>query len=514
MNEVLALLWEKRAFFGGLLWEHLQISLTAVLLAVVIGLIMGVAIREYRGGAKMVLGAVNFIYTIPSISLLGFLIPFSGIGNATAIIALTVYGLLPMVRNTYTGITTIDPLIIEAATGMGSTRWQVLYKIKLPLALPVIMSGLRNMATMTIALAGIDPFIGAGGLGVAIYRGITTNNSAMTMAGSLLIALLALAVDGLLGKAEKALNRQQKATPAKRRAVTIMIIALLLAAIGGAALSQIKPQDTVRLATKPMTEQYIIGAMLKEVIEDNTDLRVELIQGVGGGTSNIMPGMESGEFDMYPEYTATGWNMVLGHEGVYQETQYDQLKQEYAQTYGMQWTTIFGFNDSYGLAVRREVAERYDLRTYSDLRSVAGQLTFGGEYDFFERPDGYDGLCALYGLDFRKTMDLDIGLKYQAINEGKVDVMDIFTTDGQLAAADVVVLEDDRQYFSSAMAALVVRDEVLDRYPQLEDALAKLENVLDDEQMAQLNYQVESGGQEAEQAAHDFLLHKQLIEEE
>lgn len=131
----------------------------------------------------MVLGAVNFIYTIPSISLLGFLIPFSGIGNATAIIALTVYGLLPMVRNTYTGITTIDPLIIEAATGMGSTRWQVLYKIKLPLALLVIMSGLRNMATMTIALAGIASFIGAGGLGVAIYRGITTNNSAMTMAG-------------------------------------------------------------------------------------------------------------------------------------------------------------------------------------------------------------------------------------------------------------------------------------------------------------------------------------------
>lgn len=160
----MALLWEKRAFFGGLLWEHLQISLTAVLLAVVIGLIMGVAISEYRGGAKMVLGAVNFIYTIPSISLLGFLIPFSGIGNATAIIALTVYGLLPMVRNTYTGITTIDPLIIEAATGMGSTRWQVLYKIKLPLALPVIMSGLRNMATMTIALAGIASFIGAGGL--------------------------------------------------------------------------------------------------------------------------------------------------------------------------------------------------------------------------------------------------------------------------------------------------------------------------------------------------------------
>lgn len=511
---MLALLWEKRDFFGGLLWEHLQISLTAVLLAVVIGLVLGIAISEYQGSAKMVLGAVNFIYTIPSISLLGFLIPFSGIGNPTAIIALTVYGLLPMVRNTYTGITTIDPLLIEAATGMGSTRWQILYKIKLPLALPMIMSGLRNMATMTIALAGIASFIGAGGLGVAIYRGITTNNSAMTMAGSLLIALLALLVDALLGKVEKTIKGQKRVAPHKRRVIYAIAAALLLVAVAGGILAQLRPQEAIRLATKPMTEQYIIGAMLKEVIEDHTDLQVELVQGVGGGTSNIMPGMQSGEFDMYPEYTATGWNMVLGHEGVYQENQYEELKQEYAQTYDMQWTTIFGFNDSYGLAVRREIAEQYHLRTYSDLQAVAGQLTFGGEYDFFERPDGYDGLCAHYGLDFRKTMDLDIGLKYQAMSEGKVDVMDIFTTDGQLAAADVVVLEDDRQYFSSAMAALVVRNVVLERYPQLTEALAKLENILDDDQMAQLNYLVESGGQEAEQVAHDFLLQKQLVGEE
>lgn len=507
-----ALLWEKRDFFGGLLLEHLQISLTAVLLAVVIGLVLGIAISEYQGSAKMVLGAVNFIYTIPSISLLGFLIPFSGIGNPTAIIALTVYGLLPMVRNTYTGITTIDPLIIEAATGMGSTRWQILYKIKLPLALPVIMSGLRNMATMTIALAGIASFIGAGGLGVAIYRGITTNNSAMTMGGSLLIALLALLVDALLGKVEKMIKGQKRVAPAKRRVIYAIAAGLLIVAVGGSVLAQLRPQETIRLATKPMTEQYIIGAMLKEVIEDRTDLQVELVQGVGGGTSNIMPGMQSGEFDMYPEYTATGWNMVLGHEGVYQENQYAQLKQEYAEQFDMQWTTIFGFNDSYGLAVRREIAEQYQLRTYSDLRAVASQLTFGGEYDFFERPDGYEGLCARYGLDFRKTMDLDIGLKYQAMSEGKVDVMDIFTTDGQLASADVVVLEDDRQYFSSAMAALVVRQDVLDRYPQLAEALALLEGVLDDTQMAKMNDQVESGGQEAEQVAHDFLVQINLAE--
>ena len=146
---------------------------------------------------------INFIYTIPSISLLGFLIPLSGIGDTTAIIALTVYALLPMVRNTHTGLTNVNPLLIEAATGMGSTRLQTLVKIKLPLAMPVIIAGLRNMAVMTIALAGIASFIGAGGLGVAIYRGITTNNKAMTLAGSLLIAILAIVVDFVIGILEK-----------------------------------------------------------------------------------------------------------------------------------------------------------------------------------------------------------------------------------------------------------------------------------------------------------------------
>ena len=149
------------------------------------------------------MGIINFIYTIPSISLLGFLIPLSGVGDTTAIIALTVYALLPMVRNTYTGLTNVDPLLLEAAEGMGSTRLQILTKVKLPLAMPVIVSGIRNMAVMTIALSGISSFIGAGGLGVAIYRGITTNNMALTFVGSLLIAILAVTVDFLIGQLEK-----------------------------------------------------------------------------------------------------------------------------------------------------------------------------------------------------------------------------------------------------------------------------------------------------------------------
>ncbi len=208
--EILKLFQNRGGFFLELLAEHLRTSAISILIAAVLGLGIGVLISELPHTTKLVMSAVNFIYTIPSISLLGFLIPLSGVGDTTAIIALTVYALLPMVRNTYTGLSNIDPLLLEAAVGMGSTNAQVLWKIKLPLAAPVIVAGLRNMAVMTISLAGIASFIGAGGLGVAIYRGITTNNKAMTLAGSLLIAALAIAADMLIGAVERAIRPGRK----------------------------------------------------------------------------------------------------------------------------------------------------------------------------------------------------------------------------------------------------------------------------------------------------------------
>lgn len=197
-------------FFLDLTWEHIQISFVAIALAIVIGMILGVWVSECRKWTPFVMGVTNFVYTIPSIALFGFLIPFSGIGNTTAVLALTIYALLPMLRNTYTGIVSIDKEIVEAAKGMGSTPFQIIWKIKLPLAFPVILTGIRSMVVMTIALTGIAAFIGAGGLGVAIYRGITTNNSAMTVAGSLLIALLALLSDWGIGRYERYVRRKRR----------------------------------------------------------------------------------------------------------------------------------------------------------------------------------------------------------------------------------------------------------------------------------------------------------------
>lgn len=509
MGEMWNLLISRWDFFAGLLAEHLGIAVLAILIAILAGGIAGILIGEFQRFARPTLGVINFLYTIPSISMLGFLIPFSGVGNGTAVIALTIYALLPMVRSTHTGICNVDPAILEAAKGMGSTRMQTLFKIKLPLAMPVIMSGIRSMATMTIALAGIASFIGAGGLGVAIYRGITTNNAAMTMAGSLLIALLALVMDFLLGLAERHMKRGRKK---KKRnygvPITAVLLCLLLLCL---SLSLVSQPATLHIATKPMTEQYILGEMLDILIEQDTDLQVEITQGVGGGTSNIQPAMESGEFDLYPEYTGTGWNMVLKEEGIYTEELFEELQHKYTEDYHMQWLGMYGFNNTYGLAVRREIAERYDLHTYSDLAAVSGQLVFGAEYDFFEREDGYEALCEAYGLQFKETMDLDIGLKYQALEQEQIDVMVIFTTDGQLSAADAVVLEDDRLFFPSYRCGNVVRTEVLEKYPELEAVLEKMNGVISDSDMAQMNYEVESEGKDPREVAEAFLRERSLL---
>ncbi len=510
INQLMKLLTEDFKFFTNLTIEHILISLLAISIASVLGIILGIIISEYRKFSGLILGTVNILYTIPSIALLGFFITITGVGNTTALIALIIYALLPIIRSTYTGIVTINPLIIEASEGMGSTKLQQLFKVKLPLALPVLMSGIRNMVTMTIALAGIASFVGAGGLGVAIYRGITTNNSAMTFLGSLLIAILALVFDFILGLIEKRLTNHKRV---KYKINPKLIILGLFIVIFGAYFSLNSKKDkTINIATKPMTEGYILGQMLTELIEQDTDLKVNITNGVGGGTSNIHPAIVKGEFDLYPEYTGTSWEAVLKKEASYDESKFDELQKEYKEKYNLEYVNLYGFNNTYGLAVNKDIAEKYNLKTYSDLAKVSNNLIFGAEYDFFEREDGYKELQKIYNIDFKKKIDMDIGLKYQAMKDKKIDVMVIFTTDGQLAISDVIVLEDDKKMYPSYRAGTVVRSEILSEYPELKPVLEKLNNILDDKTMADLNYQVESEGKKPEDVAREYLQEKGLLE--
>lgn len=290
------------------------------------------------------------------------------------------------------------------------------------------------------------------------------------------------------------------------RVISLLLISMLTLSTIGCS----KEENTIKIATKPMTEQLIIGEMLALLIEENTDLNVEITHGVGGGTSNIQPAILKGDFDLYPEYTGTGWSFVLKEEGNINE---EELFERYDSEYGLNWTGMYGFNNTYGLVVRKEIADKYNIKTYSDLSKYAQELNFGAEYDFYEREDGYDALCEAYNLNFKSTSDLDIGLKYQAINSGEIDVMTIFTTDGQLSTSDVVVLEDDKEFYPTYYCGTVVRKDTLDKYKDkdLKGVLLKMDNILNDSEMSKLNYEVESNGKDEKVVAQEFLLSKGLL---
>lgn len=510
LHEIAQCLFENKEFLLNLLCQHIMLSFVAIIIAIILGGIVGILISEIASVSKPVLACVDFLYTIPSIALFGFLIPFSGVGNISAIIALVIYALLPMVRNVYSAIINIDRDILEAAEAMGSTSLQVLFRIKIPLALPMVLSGIRNMTTMTIALAGIASFVGAGGLGVAIYRGITTNNIAMTVTGSLLIAGLALIVNVLLERMEKFLLRRRRGKNKHIKKAGIVLCFVILLSLF--LTFQINKKDTIRIATKPMTEQYILGEMLDLLIEDRTDLSVELTQGIGGGTANIQPAMLKGEFDIYPEYTATAWKTILKQNNQYTNDNFSTLQQEYKDMYRMQWIGMYGFRNTYAIAIRKDIAEKYHITTCSDLQRIDQDLIFGAENDFFEREDAYNSLTSTYNLHFKSTMDLDIGLKYQAINQGKIDIMPVFTTDGQLKNANIVILQDDKNIFAQYMCGNVVRQDVLQKYPELISLLQQLDNSITDENMAAMNYAVECEGKNPRDVAYSFLREKGFIQ--
>ena len=272
-------------------------------------------------------------------------------------------------------------------------------------------------------------------------------------------------------------------------------------------------KETIKIATKPMTEQFILGEMLALLIEDNTDLEVQMTKGVGGGTSNIHPAMVSGEFDIYPEYTGTSWREVLKKKDLPDtDTLYKELTKEYEEKYNLEWGSMYGFNNTYGLAIREDLAQKYNMKTYSDLAKYVDKFVFGAEYDFYEREDGYEALCDTYGLKFKKTVDMDIGLKYNAIKSKEIDVMNVFTTDGQLTSSNVVLLEDDKEFYETYYCGTVIRKEVLDEHPELKDVLTKMENVLTESEMAKLNYKVETESMDEKEVAKEFLQSKGLLE--
>ncbi len=294
----------------------------------------------------------------------------------------------------------------------------------------------------------------------------------------------------------------------KKIIICILLVVVMLFSFGCA-----QQEKTVVVASKPFTESYILAEMLTLLIEANTDITVEQKLGIGGGTSNIHPGMINGEIDIYPEYTGTGWLFMLKRELINDPTElYIATKDAYAEEYDIVWSQLYGFNDTFGIAVKQELADALGLATYSDLAAASADLNLGAEYDFYERDDGYPGLQAIYGFDFGETTELDIGLKYEAISSDQVDVINIFSTDGRLKAEGLVVLQDDLNFFPSYFAATLIRKETLDKYPELQAVLAMLDGQISDVEMTQMNYLVDIENADPKDVAMDFLKAKGLYE--
>lgn len=291
----------------------------------------------------------------------------------------------------------------------------------------------------------------------------------------------------------------------KAAALTMMFLMLLLAACGS--------KETIHIASKPMTEQYILTEIMKQLIEAKTGYQVEITKGVGGGTTNIHPALLKGDFDLYPEYTRSAWlNVLKKTEMEKDDAKLYQVLQEEYQALGLTWTGLYGFSNTYGLAVRQDTAKQYNLKTYTDLAAVSQELIFGGNPDYIELQTGYPRLCEAYGMNFKDVLQMEIALKYSALNNGEIDVMNAFTTDAQLASNNLVLLEDDGEFFETFLAGTIVRQETLKKYPELEEVLNLMNGLISEEEMQQMNYEVEVNGKEDTVAAESFLRNKGLID--
>jgi osmoprotectant transport system permease protein len=372
------------------------------------------------------------------------------------------------------------------------------------------------MVVMTIALAGLASFIGAGGLGQAIYRGINTNNSSLIVAGSVSVALLALVTDLVIGFFEKRVRSRKPKSQRNKLftafAALLFVVIPLLLFVFNTHQNKAERSSEIVVASKPTAEQYLLGEIIARLIENRTTIPVKRTFGIGGGTSNIHPAMLSGEIDIYPEYTGTAWLFVLKKQKISNaDTLFNALTDIYFKEYQLSWITRFGFNNTFTLALSDTTALREGIKTISDLAPVSSRFDFGAEFDFFERDDGFSGLSSLYSLKFNKIVELDINLKFNAMENGTVSIINAFSTDSRIKQMNLRTLRDDKNYFPAYQAGIVVRNETLKKYPELEPLLLQLYNTINDSTMTRLNYEVEIGKKSTEEVASAFLRSKGLI---
>jgi osmoprotectant transport system permease protein len=484
--------------------QHLWLVFVSIFIAVVIGIPTGILLTRKKTLRGPVLGIANVMQTIPSLALFGFLIPLpfiGGIGARTAIVALVLYALMPIMRNTVTGILGVDRNVREAAVAMGMTDRQILWQVELPLAMSVILTGVRVATVIAVGVTTIAAEVGAGGLGVYIIRGLRQYDNNLLLAGAVPAALMALAADFSLGLLERRFSIETNTGKRRRAIVNRIVLAaialiVLLAAYGTwrssrSQLPSAAGAERVVVASKDFTESVLLAEIIAQMLEAR-GATVERKFELGGNLPH--DALIAGQIDLYPEYTGTAYTAILKHPPITDpRAVYDQVRKEYAENFKLTVSGPLGFENTFAILVRGAEARRLGLKTISDATPHAPEWRAGFGQDFMSRADGYPGFSKAYGLKFAdQPREMNLSLTYIALSTGKVDLIAGNSTEGRIAAMDLVQLEDDRHYFPPYEAVYIVRKASLSRVPALSDALVKLAGAISTEEMRQLNYEVDA----------------------
>ena len=499
---------EQLSLLPGYLTAHLQLTLLALLLSTISSVPLGIAATRVAWLERPALAVAGVIQTVPSLALLAVMVPLlaalelQSIGFLPAIVGLTLYGVLPVLRNTVTGISGVDPSLKEAARGVGMTTRQQLMMVELPLAMPVIVAGIRTATVWIVGIATLSTPVGATSLGNYIFSGLQTRNYAAVLVGCVAAAGLALVLDGLVRAVEIGITE-------RRRGQLIATLSIVGALYGYAGLTFAAPlvrggERPIVVGSKTFTEQYILSAAIARWIEQETGRRTELVQSLGSIVA--FDALDADEIDIYVDYSGTLWANEMGR-GDLQGTRgevLDGVRRFLQEEHGIGVAAALGFENAYALAVRSEDARRLDLRTVSDLEPHAETLVIGGDYEFFARPE-WMAIQARYELPFREERTMDPSLMYQAAATGAVDVISAFSSDGRITAYDLVVLDDDRSAIPPYDAIVLVGARLSREAPAVVEALSRLDGTIDAARMRELNLQVDEHGDGPRAVATAFI---------
>lgn len=517
MRDIIALAWSERWPLAEATAAHLDLVIEALTLAVLIGVPLGIMAARSRAAERLVVGLANVLQTVPSLALLGFLlIVFQGqIGKPPARAALVVYALLPIIKNTILGLRGIAPGVSEAALGLGMRAWQRLWIVELPLAVPILLGGVRVATVASVGMATLAAAIGAKGLGSYIFRGVSLSDSRLILLGSIPAALLALACDASLGEVERTLD-PTRPHPSRVRALAASVaIALLLALAGWGWWGDGGRGDrsnTVVIGSKDGSEMIVLGHMLADLVEARTDLKVDRRFNLGG-TLVCYNALRQGGLDAYVEYTGTALTTILKEPPRSDPAQVRQrVRTVLAEQHAIACLNPFGFENTFALLMRRTHAEALGIKTISDLRRHLTTLRSGFGPEFMNRPDGYPGLTRTYELAFTHApREMDRNLLYQAVAQGSIDLAAGDSTDGRIAALDLVVLKDDLRYFPPYEAVPLLREEALGKDARLRATLNELAGRIDAATMRRLNQEVDVKRRDPAQVAREFLRSERLL---